>query len=289
VVKWQFLSEDGSMAGPRLVEHLRRVGFQEMPEPLARVSWSDHLVAAYTTYLPGARDGWEWMLEDLRRHLDGDLARPDWAPALASLTGRLHAAASTPSAIFPEPVVQAKMAALARHYRTLLLAELDEEMRSALEPWRERFEAAIAVLEQADSIDALPIHGDLHAGQFLLWDGGTFVSDFDGNPLLEPHDRGAPGPSAIDVAGLLRTLDHVAIAAARRSDSEDAMPRARLWAREARSEALEAYRATPGIPTLDLDVLRALETLSPLHEAAYASTYLPRWRYVPLAVLRDSN
>jgi hypothetical protein len=38
---------------------------------------------------------------------------------------------------------------------------------------------------------------------------------------------------------------------------------------------------------LDVGLLEALETLSPLHEAVYASTYLERWRYVPLTVLND--
>ncbi|MFM7598016.1 MAG: hypothetical protein ACKO70_06540, partial [Actinomycetota bacterium] len=73
--------------------------------------------------------------------------------------------------------------------------------------------------------------------------------------------------------------------AARRTGESAALGPAREWARDARGSALTAYRREPGVCALDESVLGALETLSPLHEAVYATTYLPRWRYVPLAVL----
>lgn len=60
----------------------------------------------------------------------------------------------------------------------------------------------------------------------------------------------------------------------------------RAWAQRAREDALAAYLDVEGVPSLDVSLLEALETLSPLHEAVYAAEYLPRWRYVPLAVLR---
>lgn len=285
VAKWQFVAEPGSMAGPRLVEHLAEAGFTEMPEPMATVTWSDRLVIAYSGFLPQARDGWDWMLDDVRRMLDGAAEAPAWPGLLGSLTGRLHTAAATPTSVFPQPVARADLAPLARHYRELLAADLDSQMREALAPWTDRFMQACASVEAATDAQVLPVHGDLHPGQFLQWRDGIAIGDFDGNPLLASEERGTPGPTAHDVAGLLRGLDHVAIAAARRVDNPGALEAGRHWAREAREEVLAAYLGVDGVPTLDLTLLQALESLSPLHEAVYSSTYLPRWRYVPLAVL----
>lgn len=289
VAKWQFVAEPGSMAGPRMVEHLAEAGFSEMPEPLATVTWGERLVVAYSSFLQEALDGWDWMLDDVRSMLERGGAAPEWPALLGALTGRLHAAAATPTSVFPEPVTRADLSPLALHYRQLLAADLDEEMREALAPWTARFDRACATVEDARRAEAIPLHGDLHPGQFLRGQAGIAISDFDGNPLVAGQDRGMPGPTAHDVAGLTRGLDHVAIAAARRVEDPRALVDARQWALGARDQALAAYLGVDGVPTLDLDLLEALETLSPLHEAVYAATYLPRWRYVPLTVLRDGR
>lgn len=284
--KWQLLAEPGSLAGPRMIEHLAAAGFAEMPEPLATVSWRGHLVVAYATFLPQADDGWDWMLDDVRGMLGGALPSPDWPTRLGSLTGRLHAAAATPTSVFAQPVGRADLALLARHYRDLLSADLDPEMREAIAPWADRFAHACDVVEAATDAEVIPVHGDLHPGQFLRWRDGIAVSDFDGNPLLPAEQRDLRGPTAHDVAGLLRGFDHVAIAAARRVEDPEALTTGRAWAQAARQEALSAYLGVEGVPALDRTLLEALESLSPLHEAVYATAYLPRWRYVPLAVLR---
>ena len=288
VVKWQLLAEAGSLAGPRMVEHLVRGGFDEMPPPLAVVTWNGNLLASFTGYLPGAQDGWDWMLADVAAHLRDDGQSPLWPALLGRLTARLHIAAARPSPVIPRPVTRAPLTALALHYRSLLtrIGRLDSELRDALRPQIPRFEDACEVLEEARHTEVIPLHGDLHAGQFLRWSGGVAIGDFDGNPLLPAAERGDPGPTAHDVAGLLRSLDHVAIAAARHLDDPEALAKSRAWARRAREEALIAYLDVDGVPPLDERILHALESLSPLHEAVYAAEYLPRWRYVPLTVLR---
>lgn len=287
VVKWQLLDEVGSMAGPRIVEHLAQSGFTEMPEPIASLSWHDRLLATLTRFLPEAKDGWEWMLDDVRLMLEGTQGPPDWPKSIGEVTGRLHAAAAKATTVFPQPVTRSDLMPLGRHYRRLLQTELDPEMMRALAPWRHRMERACTVVESATDVEVIPLHGDLHPGQFLLWREGIAIGDFDGNPLLASADRGLRGPTAHDVASVLRGFDHVAIAAARRINDPGAVVRGRRWAQQARDTALEAYLGVGGVPTLDVGLLEALETLSPLHEAVYASTYLERWRYVPLAVLND--
>lgn len=286
VAKWQFALEPGSLAGPRMVEHLAQAGFDEMPAPLGYVTWNDCLIVSYTGFLPDAHDGWDWMLDDVLRMLSGESAAPEWPARLGALIGRLHAAAVRPTSEFPAPVGRANLTPLADHYRHLLAADLDPELREALTPWSDRLDDALAIVASASDAQVIPLHGDLHPGQFLRWREGTYVGDFDGNPLLPAVERGLPGPTAHDVAGLLRGFDHVAIAAARRlADAKD-LPTGRAWAQQARADALAAYLDVEGVPSLDVPLLEALETLSPLHEAVYAAEYLPRWRYVPLAVLR---
>ena len=299
VAKWQTFGEAGSLAGPRVVEHLAAAGFSDMPEPIATVSWNDELLVSYARFLPGAQDGWDWMLGDVATYIAGEAPRPDWASTVGVLTAHMHAAASRSTHVITKPVAVVDLAPLAAHYGRLRDASgsLDPELSEVVLAHRDRFDRAWATLSAARDVEAIPIHGDLHAGQFLRWagepdrggladpPGGIVINDFDGNPLLPPDQRGAPGPSALDVASLLRSLDHVAIAAARRIDTPGALDSARAWAREARDEALRGYRSVPDAPALDDNLLEAFESLSPLHEAVYAATYLPRWRYVPLAVL----
>lgn len=287
VAKWQLFGEVGSLAGPRVLEHLAAAGFTETPQPLATVTWHDELLASFARYLPGAQDGWEWMLRDIKAYVLGTAGRPDWPSAIGALTARMHRAAAQPTQVIARPIRRLDLAPLAVHYRQLLDAaeSLDPEMRNALTPWTDRFESAWETLAHAQEVQAQPIHGDLHAGQFLRWSGGLVVNDFDGNPLMSPDQRGDPGPTSLDLAAIVRSLDHVAVAAARRINNEGALDMARTWARDARDEMLAAYLAVDGVPPLDLNLLAVLESLSPLHEAVYAATYLPRWRYVPLAVL----
>ena len=287
VAKWQLFAEPGSLAGPTVVEHLVAAGFHDMPPPIAHMAWKGDLVVSFAGYLDGAQDGWDWMVGDVVDHLTGDTAPPSWPATLGHLTGLMHAAAATPTQVIPSPRSTASLTFLAEHYERLLAAAggLDREMQEALSPWLPRFEGACAFLAAAQAIEVQPIHGDLHAGQFLRHSSGIVVNDFDGNPLLPSQERGLPGPTAYDLAGVLRTLDHVAIVAARRADTSGSLTAARAWAHDARERALQAYAAVEGVPQLDAGVLAALESLSPLHEAVYAATYLPRWRYVPLAVL----
>ncbi len=285
VVKWQLLREAGSLIGPRIAAHLYAAGFTEMPQPFATVTWHDDLLATFTGFLPSAEDGWDWMLDDVRRMLDGEAPAPSWVPGIGHLTARMHAASATPTRIIAQPVARASLADLSRHYLALLDAPLDPQMAEAVLRWRPRFIEACTVLADARDAEVMPIHRDLHPGQFLRWRDGIAVCDFDGNPNLPAELQDLRGPTARDVAGVLRGFDHVAIAAARRSRDDHALTRAREWAREAREQALSAYLNTPDVPSLDDALLAALESLSPLHEAVYASRYLPRWRYVPLAVL----
>jgi maltokinase len=123
----------------------------------------------------------------------------------------------------------------------------------------------------------IPIHGDLHVGQFLRWRDGLAVSDLDGDPL---GSGALGGPPAKDVASLVQSLDHVGrIVERRRGVSVGA------WIADASEQFLRSYRDELALrdaaSLFDEALLRPLRVAQELHEFVYSATYLPRWRYVP--------
>lgn len=289
--KWQFVATHDGLAGPRLAAHLAAVGFPDTPAAVAMVTWNDRLVMSIARFLPGASDGWDWMVDDVMRHAIDGTPTPEWPATVGDLIARFHMACAQPSSVIPSPVqIATDLAPLVAHYDALLdrVADLDDELRSALAPWLDRMNTAVSTIADAREITVIPVHGDLHAGQLLRWNEGVAVSDFDGNPLVAPRHRADPAPAAFDLACLLRSLDHVAQVAARRAREaagDDAATVALQWSVHARSVVRTAYERAIDPALLDARLLEAFESLSPLHEAVYAHDYLPRWRYVPLGVL----
>ena len=139
---------------------------------------------------------------------------------------------------------------------------------------------------RAHSATTIPIHGDLHVGQFLRWRDGLAVSDLDGDPLGPGSLAGGP---AKDVASLVQSLDHVGRIVERRRGGSAAD-----WIREASGACLESYRselAALGASSLfDERLVRPFRVAQELHEFVYAARYLPNWRDVPdraLAAILD--
>lgn len=150
-----------------------------------------------------------------------------------------------------------------------------------------RIESDISLISGYSSpAPALHLHGDLHVGQVLRWRDGYAVTDFDGNPTVEPR----PEPVARDLAQLRTSVLHVAEIANRRTEGRH---RETLlgWGRRAADDLLAAYRdtlAAHGLPhLLDERLLRPFEVEQECRELIYAARFLPRWRYAPLGVLRS--
>jgi maltokinase len=279
-----------------LPPHLMAAGFDEMPAPLGNAGWRNtHGVAplaSITSYLPGARDGWDWYVELLERSLgDRSIDAIEPAAALGAVTARLHRALATPTDFLPAPSAAAGAETVAG-WRRNAEADLDAAISSIDGDEGSRLrECAVAVrdelveLRSSETI-SIPIHGDLHVGQFLQWHGGLAVSDLDGDPLDPGTFAGSP---AKDVASLVQSLDHVGRIVERRRDGSVAG-----WIRDASDACLESYGrelATLGASTLfDEGLVRPLRVAQELHEFLYAARYLPSWRYVPdraLAALLD--
>lgn len=287
VVKRSVWMTPGNERPSVLPAHLLAAGFDEMPAPLGNASWEhpdgETPLASIAAYLPEARDGWDWYVELLQRSLeDGSADAVEPAVALGEITARLHIALATPTDVLPAPTVAADEHAVVEARRNAE-ADLEAALSSVVGDggmWLR--ESATRIREELDALKAretvtIPIHGDLHVGQFLEWKGGLAVSDLDGDPL---GPGTLAGPPARDVASLVQSLDHVGRIVDRRRGGSVAS-----WIHDASDSCLRAYRrelADRGASSLfDEGLLRPLRVAQELHELVYAARFLPGWRYVP--------
>jgi maltokinase len=295
VVKRFVYTVPGNRRPMVLPAHLVANGFDEMPVPLGNAGWQ-HVdgiapLVSISTYLPDAADGWDWYVELLERSLEDrsvDALGP--AVALGAMTARLHAALAAPSEILPAPTTTVGEDTVAG-WRRSVEADLDAALGSIDGDEGSRLrERAGAVRDELTHLEgetvSIPIHGDLHVGQFLRWREGLAVSDLEGDPL---GPGSLEGPAARDVAALVQSLDHVGRIVERRRGASVA-----AWIREASARCTAAYRdelVSLGASELfDERLVRPLRVAQELHEFVYAARYLPSWRYVPdlaLAAILD--
>ena len=249
VVKFFVRTSSGPQPASDLPAHLAAVGFAETP-PLDRRGpvgggrpardGRRRTCRARSTGGRGSRTCCSSRSTGTRRR--GPAV--DAATRIGGLVGRLHRALATPSAVLPAPVGVADAGAWLAPARSTLARAV------ALTPGEEgrRLRAlvptaldALAPLGAAGPTPVMRIHGDLHVGQILRWEGGEAVGDLDGNPLAPIAARSAPDSPARDVAAMARAIDHVGRVVARRRPDRaagdpgvDRRPRAPRF--------LEAYR-----------------------------------------------
>ncbi|MEV5553657.1 phosphotransferase [Nonomuraea wenchangensis] len=287
VVKWLTPPVPLPHPTPEILSHLVEAGFNDTAPPYAAltgpVDGRECLLALATGYLPEARDGWEWCVDEAEA---GDTA---FAADLGRLAADLHlalstlpaTAARTAAAELPSPAAVRAAGALAEALELTgdedgqWLAARADRLRHELEP-----------LDAPITSPLIRIHGDLHVGQILRWRDGYAVIDFDGNPTVTDADPCQP--AARDVAQLTTSLEHVAQVAIKRRGTPP--ERAADWAGRARAGLLAAYRArlaARGRPDLlDEGLIRPFEIEQECRELIYAARHLPRWRYAPMGVLR---
>ncbi|GAA2318590.1 hypothetical protein GCM10010149_83890 [Nonomuraea roseoviolacea subsp. roseoviolacea] len=297
VVKWLTPPAPLPHPAPDVLAHLAASGVEEIAPPYAALTLREKsgagdaagerevLLALVTGYLPEARDGWEWCVDE------AEAGRTSFARDLGRLTADLHIALSTFRPPAPtdltgtgEPGGYGTRAEQALREALALTDGEDGAWLAAREAaLRQELESLHRPLGPAPLIR---IHGDLHVGQILRWRDGYAVIDFDGNPTVtgaEPYQ-----PAARDVAQLATSLEHVAQVAVRRRGTPPEL--AARWARETRAAMLSAYRrrlAGRGRPELlDEALLRPFEVEQECRELVYAARHLPRWRYAPMGVLR---
>ncbi|MDT3443664.1 MULTISPECIES: phosphotransferase [unclassified Pseudofrankia] len=288
VVKWT----TEPLVGPH-PDRLRRLAaarFDRMPALWGLVEWrtpDGHWVPVATAVdvVRGAEDGWTWCVEEARAAL-GVAEHPTrpFAAELGGLTAAMHLALAGSPAQRASATYAADALADARR----LLARVSSP---SLDAHRAAMAEALDPLGDAAGTPLVAVHGDFHVGQLLRApEGGPlFVIDFDGNPTLGPRQRAARHPAALDVAGMLMSLENVGHVVRRYAPDvrDDA---AAAWTATVQGEFLDAYRA--GLAAagrgelLDESLLTAYGAQQLCRELAYAESHLPHWRYVPEGALR---
>ncbi len=293
VVKWATHLERGPHPAPDRLACLTAAGFTAMPTPWGVVTWTpedqaETLVATVTGYLPGAVDGWTWAVELFKAAArSGDHATVvRTCAALGEVVADLHSSLAATATISTRTDAErwrdnafdtlATARALAEPGNAQLLAEHADTIA-----------ASLGQLADLVGVPILHAHGDLHVGQVLRTGDLLVVTDFDGNPVLPPAERVLPVPAAVDLAGILQSLSHVAIVAAERSElAPQSLAPVDAAARTALRDAYLRRLAETGHIDLHLDhALTAFRLQQVLREIVYAARHLPRWMYVPDAAL----
>jgi maltose alpha-D-glucosyltransferase/alpha-amylase len=291
----RFLTEHGSFSGtPRLAGHLEYRGGDG---PAA--------VAVVQELVTGARDGWEWVLEQLAEFYGQAAAAGGAAAAerVAALAGPSLAALRR---------LGEQTAAL---HRTLASDTRDPAFAPApitaddLVAWtagiRAQVERARTVVDSTPGLDGVPDvatglgsqrgchkirpHRDLHHGQTLYPPGAgeLAINDIEGEPVRPLQERRRPHAAVRDAAGLLRSLDY-AVVAARKGGADELAPWGEAWRAEATRAYLEGYRATAAgaafLPTTDAGFVAALaacELEKAAYEVVYEANHRPAWIDIP--------
>jgi len=264
---------DGPNPDVDIPQALRRVGFTNVPDVLARWQRDGRDLAVVQPFLAGAIDGWTLALTSLRQLFaegtDPESAGGDFAPdasRLGTITAEMH-------------VALASAYGVERADRDLVAKSVaGGEM-----------EAKLGHIEDAGAL--LRVHGDYHLGQVMRTDESWFVCDFEGEPARSELERIAPNSPLKDVAGMVRSLDYAAAVAAREQD-EDVHALARAWERHNRVEFLEAYwdgiHGHELVPRSHADavaLLEAFELEKALYEVAYERAHRPTWVEIPEAAV----
>lgn len=276
-------------------------------------------VAVVQEFVPDARDGWRWTLDQLtgllglaRDAAPDDIAlRARAATSLTALgrlgarTGELHRAlASDPSdpAFAPEPIDRRDLLSWAAEIGRRIDAARSLVGGSGSEiPATDLLRPALAsALAGLDGHDKIRLHGDYHLGQ-TLYSAATHdfvIIDFEGEPLRPLTERRAKQAALRDVAGLLRSIDYAAVTACR--DGGGGAPAeawSRAWSADAARAFLDAYRAAAGIarfvPQTDgafAAASAAFELEKAAYEVVYEANNRPEWLPIPVrGLLRASR
>ena len=264
---------DGPNPDVDVPQALRRVGFEHVPDVLARWQRDGRDLAVLQPFLAGATDGWTLALTSLRQlfsegtdpeHAGGDFAFE--ASRLGAVTAEMHVALAAAFGVDrADPHLLAKSVA-------------EGEMADKL-----------AQLEDGGAL--LRVHGDYHLGQVMRTDESWFVCDFEGEPARSELERLAPNSPLKDVAGMLRSFDYAAAVAGREQDADvDAL--ARAWERHNRVEFLESYweniHGHDLVPRNHADavaLMEAYELEKALYEVNYERAHRPGWVEIPEAAV----
>ncbi len=294
-----------------------------------------HTVGLAQGFVRNQGDGWTYTLDYLARVVeeaaligpamggqDAEAEATDifaayevFARNIGTRLGELHAALSQPTErpeFHPEPVDDAILSEWA--------AGAVEQIESAIgmlrdvKEWPDAAAAhqAATLLDHAEALSQaagrlarqgagalnVRVHGDFHLGQVLVVQGDAYIIDFEGEPARTMEQRRAKSCPLRDVAGLLRSFDYAAAAAApgRVAASETATERRQAILQQFRERAsasfLEAYGAVLAAaepswvpPEAEPSLLDLFLLEKAAYEIKYEAANRPSWIGIPLGGL----
>jgi maltokinase len=280
------------------LELLRFLTERSFPNIASLVGWygySGPLITAtlgvLQEFVPGAVDGWELALEELRSDPESFLGR---VRRLGEVTGDLHSAlASDPSEpdFAPEEPSSEALA--------LLTATVDEGIEAIFLDLPEGVEALERIAGRGEEVrDRLRLfshlgasgrvirhHGDYHLGQ-VLWTGEDWlVIDFEGEPARSLPERRQKRSPLRDVAGMLRSFAYAASA----SEILHGTGVPEGWEERARRLFLDGYfehvdpsLVPPGQEGRDR-MIAVFELEKAVYELRYELNNRPQWLGIPVA------
>jgi maltokinase len=263
--------EAGAHAEVEVLAALAGSGGAPVPAFAGSVHWvadagDDTAIALLQAFVPGVEDGWEGpvgrIVAALRAGPPYDVS--EWRAA-GEVTAALH------HALVDAFGLTSDGGADLRGWRAEAEAALDAAAHPAAATIRDRLASLSAIAPPP----VTRIHGDLHIAQLLRAGGALLVIDFEGDPVRALADRRRLSTPLWDVATMLRCLDHLGSAAARRY-----APEPDAWIAAASEAFLEAYTARAPVP-VDRDLIGLLELAKECLELVYAQRYLPEWLYAP--------
>ena len=287
-----------------------------------------HTVGLAQGFVRNQGDGWSWTLDFLARQVeeaavvsgvDGEHDEHDifagyevFAANIGKRLGELHAVLSQPTDdpnFAPEPADAAALQSWAEGAIEQIDAAIGLLGRVTEWPDPATQARAQTLIDNADRLreaarklaqgggTALQtrVHGDFHLGQVLFVQGDAVIIDFEGEPARTMAQRRAKSCPMRDVAGLLRSFDYAAAAAApgRTAVSEQAEQRRHAalleWRGHAAATFMQAYRAVlegaerrwvaPESEDMLLDLF-LLEKAA--YEIKYEAANRPSWVGIPL-------
>ena len=330
VLKYLRRVQPGIHPEGEMTRFLTEAGFSNTAPLLAEAVYVDGEGGEPTTFaiaqgfVRNQGDGWQWTLDYLARGVE-ELAttgrtveehpesRNDALAAYGVFAGNvgrrlaeMHAVLSRPTDnpdFTPEEADAASLAEWAdgaSEQITLAVQALGDSTEPAAIWLRDNLDAlkkaAHQLAAQATGALRTRVHGDFHLGQVLVVQDDAFIIDFEGEPARTLPQRRARSSPLRDVAGLLRSFDYAAFAAAPGRIATT------VQAGERRQEILESFRAVASErfmaayrevlhatdrPWVTADTEQALLDLFLLEKSAYEIRYeianRPDWLLIPLA------
>jgi maltose alpha-D-glucosyltransferase/alpha-amylase len=250
--------------------------------------------------------------------------RPDYheiflrrARTLGIRTAELHRAFATSTgdpSFEPEPVTQNDLdiwLAQARAGAEKALDTLAREIERVPADLRAFAESLVAAREDlyarlhlppAERFDIVKTryHGDYHLAQVLVVADDFMLVDFEGEPGRPLAERRRKSSPLRDVAGMLRSINYVAVAAMRGASSDRAEntsalePLAHDWERRSVEAYLAGYRETiagtrsyPNDPAMAQALLDLFILEKAFYEMSYELANRPAWVRIPLEGIRS--